>query len=243
MRPIIGITIDKNMDNGFYYQKINECNIKAISQNGGMPIMLPITDDEEIIDGYLNIVDGIYFSGGNDINPLLFGEDPIRLLGSVDYDRDEFEIKLFKKASLKDVPMLGICRGQQIMNVAAGGTLYQDIYSQRMDTNGHSPKFSYGGYEHHSVDIMIDTKIYDMFEAKEKIKTNSYHHQAVKKVAEGFIATAFTEDGIIEGIESTNLTFAVGLQWHPEIMYERYPIFCNVFKALVSAANGYSKTK
>jgi len=235
MRPIIGVTIDKNMKDGFYYQKVNECNLNAISQNGGLPIMLPITNNEEIIDGYLNIIDGIYFTGGCDINPLLFGEEPIKTLGSVDYDRDEFEIKLYEKAAMMDMPMLGICRGQQIMNVAAGGSLYQDIYSQRIDTNGHSPKFSFGGYEHHSVEIMNDTKIGDIFKA-EKIKTNSFHHQAVKEIAKDYIATAFAQDGIIEGIESIKLSFAVGLQWHPEIMYERYPIFNNVFKALINAA-------
>jgi len=241
MRPIIGITIDKNMNDGFYYQKVNECNLNAVSKNGGLPIMLPITNNEEIIDGYLNMIDGIYFTGGSDINPLLFGEDPVKTLGSVDYDRDEFEIKLYEKAAMMDMPMLGICRGQQIINVAAGGSLYQDIYSQRVDTNGHSPKFSVGGYEYHIVEIMKDTKISDIFKA-EKIKTNSFHHQAVKEVAEDYIATAFTRDGIIEGIESTKLSFAVGLQWHPEIMYERYPIFSNIFKALIDAAKVYSIT-
>ncbi|MGB4437844.1 MAG: gamma-glutamyl-gamma-aminobutyrate hydrolase family protein [Sedimentibacter sp.] len=242
MRPIIGITIDKNMNDGFYYQKVNECNLNAVSQNGGLPIMLPITNNEEIIDVYLSMIDGIYFTGGSDINPLLFGEDPIKTLGSVDYDRDEFEIKLYKKAAMMNMPMLGICRGQQVMNVAAGGSLYQDIYSQRIDTNGHSPKFSVGGYEYHTVEIMNDTKIGDIFKA-EKINTNSFHHQAVKEVAEDYIATAFTQDGIIEGIESTKLSFAVGLQWHPEIMYERYPIFSNVFKALTDAAKVYSISK
>jgi len=242
MRPIIGITVDKSMKDGFEYQKINECNLNAVSQSGGIPIMLPITSDDEIIDEYLNIVDGIYFSGGSDINPLLFGEDPIKSLGAVDYERDEFEIKLCKKASLKDMPMLGICRGQQLINVAAGGNLYQDIYSQKTNANGHSPKFCFGGYEHHKVNIKNNSKIYDMFNANE-IKTNSFHHQAVKEVAKGYIATAYAEDGIIEGIESTTLTFAVGLQWHPEIMYERYPIFCNAYIALINAATAYSKTK
>lgn len=236
MKPIIGVTVDKTKSDGYDYQKINECNLKALTDSGAIPLMLPIAEEDELIDDYLKIVDGLYFSGGNDINPLIFGEDPIKEIGEIDYSRDEFEIKLFKKAAAKNMPILGICRGEQVINVASGGSLYQDIYIQREGTKGHSPKFSSGGYAHHRVKIMKDSKIYDILKVEE-INVNSFHHQAVKKLAEGFKITSVSEDGIIEAIESLNHSFLVGIQWHPEIMFERYPVFLKIFEALVNAAS------
>ncbi|KAF5038396.1 MAG: gamma-glutamyl-gamma-aminobutyrate hydrolase family protein [Sedimentibacter saalensis] len=242
MNTIIGITADKIMEDGFYYEKVNESNLNAVFQHGGVPVILPITEDEKTIEKYLSFVDGIYFTGGGDINPLLFGEEPIRQIGAIDYDRDAFEVKLYKHAAAKNMPMLGICRGQQIMNIAAGGTLYQDIYTQRQNTNGHSPKFTFGGYEHHTVNLLKDSMIFNILKT-DKIKTNSFHHQAVKDVADDYIATAFTEDGIIECIESVELDFALGIQWHPEIMFERYPVFCNIFISFIEASKTYSLKK
>lgn len=233
MKPIIGVTVDKTRGDGYNYQKINESNLNALTNSGAIPLMLPITGDDAMIDDYLNIVDGLYFSGGNDIDPLIFGEDPIKEIGGIDYSRDEFEIKLLRKAALKNMPILGICRGAQVINAALGGSLYQDIYAQREGTNGHSPKFSSGGYAHHRVKIEKDSRVYDILKTEE-INVNSFHHQAVKRLAEGFKITAISEDGIIEAIESVNHSFLVGIQWHPEIMFERYPVFLKIFEALVN---------
>ncbi len=235
MKPIIGVTVDKTInDCGYSYERINECNLKALTASGAIPLMLPITGEEELIDEYLKIVDGLYFSGGNDISPLIFGEDPIKEIHEIDYSRDEFEIKLFKKAASKNMPILGICRGEQIINVAAGGTLYQDIYAQKEGTNGHSPSFSSGGHAHHKVKIIKDSKLYNMLQADE-LNVNSFHHQSVKNIAEGFKVTAYAEDGIIEAVESVNHSFIIGVQWHPELMYERYTVFLKIFEALANA--------
>lgn len=235
MKPVIGVTVDKSRSDGFNYETINECNLRALMLSGAIPLMLPITDDDELIDDYLHIVDGLYFSGGNDINPLIFGEDPIKQIGGIDYSRDEFEIKLFKKAAAKDMPVLGICRGEQVINVASGGTLYQDIYSQKEGTNGHSPTFSFGGYAHHKVKIAKGSKLYNILQTEET-NVNSFHHQAIRDLAEGFTVTASSADGIIEGIESVNHSFIVGVQWHPEIMFDRYNEFLKIFEALVQAS-------
>ncbi len=236
MKPIIGVTLDKDSGEGFFYEKINECNLKALIASGAIPLMLPITGNDDLIDDYLNIVDGLYFSGGNDINPLIFGEDPIKEIGGIDYCRDEFEMKLFKKAAAKNMPVLGICRGEQVINVASGGTLYQDIYSQKEGTNAHSPKFSPSStYAYHKVNIIKDSKLYNIFKTDE-IGVNSLHHQAVKDVAKGFKITAYAADGTIEAIESEEHSFIVGIQWHPEIMFERYPEFLKIFEALVQAS-------
>ncbi len=234
MKPIIGVTVDKIRGDSYNYQKLNECNLKALTDSGAIPIMLPITGDDALIGDYLNIVDGLYFSGGNDIDPLTFGEDPIKEIGAIDYSRDEFEIKLFRKAASKNMPILGICRGAQVINAAAGGTLYQDIYAQKEGVNGHSPNFSSGGYAHHKVKIIKDSKLYNILQ-NDKLNINSFHHQAVKDVAEGYKVTAYAEDGIIEAIESVNHSFVIGVQWHPELMFERYSMFLKIFEALVNA--------
>jgi putative glutamine amidotransferase len=241
MMPIIGVTIWKELNDNNVYQKVNEANLNSISHNGGIPIMLPITNNEAIIDKYLEMVDGIFFTGGEDINPLIFGEEPINGLGNIEYDRDDFEVKLYKKAAKINMPMLGICRGMQLMNVAeGGGTVYQDIYSQRPSTNNHSPKFTFGCNEYHSILIEENSKIYQIFKTKE-IKTNSYHHQAVRDIADGYKATAFAKDGIVECIESENLNFAIGVQWHPEVMYNKFPLFNNLFKAFIDESSRYKQ--
>jgi putative glutamine amidotransferase len=242
MRPIIGITADKAMEDGFFYEKLNETNIRAVTKAGGAAIMLPITDDDEIIEKYMELIDGLYLTGGGDINPLIFGEEPIKQLGAVDYDRDVFEIKLCKKAAEKNIPMLGVCRGQQIMNVAAGGTLYQDIYVQHPGANGHSPRFAPGGFEHHSVDIKSKTKLHCIL-GNGVVRVNSFHHQAVRDAAAGYTVGAYSKDGIIEAIESDELAFAVGVQWHPEVMMDRYPEVIALYRALIEAAENYTRTK
>lgn len=239
MIPVIGVTIWKDFKNSNVYETVNEANLNSIIDNGGAPIMLPITNNDEVIDKYLEMIDGIFFTGGEDISPLIFGEEPIKGLGSIEYDRDEFEVRLYKKAVEKNMPILGICRGMQLINVAAGGTVYQDIYNQRPNTNSHDPKITFWGNEYHSVEINEGSKIYEIFK-KAHIKTNSYHHQAVKDIAEGYKATAFAKDGIVEGIESVNLNFAVGVQWHPEVMYDKYPLFKNLFKAFIDEASKFN---
>ncbi len=237
MKPRIGVTVDKIISQGYCYESINEYNLKALILSGATPLMLPITGEDELIDEYLEIVDGLLFSGGHDISPLLFGEDPIREVKEIDHARDEFEIKLFKKAALKNIPMLGLCRGAQVMNVAAGGSLYQDIYVQKDGTRGHMPKFESARYPHHSVRIMKDSTLYNILQMEE-IRVNSYHHQAVKETGQGFKVAALSKDGIIEAIESVNHSFILGVQWHPEIMIEGYPAFLKLFEALLKAASG-----
>ena len=145
-------------------------------------------------------------------------------------------MKLFQKAAGKNIPVLGICRGSQIINVSYGGSLYQDINVQKDGTSGHMPNYNGAAYPHHKVQIKKDTLLYDILQTEE-IPVNSYHHQAVKNVAEGFNVAAVSKDGTIEAIESVNHSFIIGVQWHPEILFERYPVFLKIFKALVKASS------
>lgn len=237
MKPVIGVTTDSEYKNGYYYQRLNEWNLKSISDNGGIPLMFQITNDDEIIEKYLEMVDGVFFTGGNDVNPQCYGEDPIKGIGNLDCVRDEFEIKLYHKAVKKNIPILGICRGTQVMNVAAGGKLYQDINIQVQKANSHSYS-AFGAYEYHNVEIITDSRLYEILKVKE-IKTNSYHHQSVKEVAKGYRPTAFAKDGIIECIESEELTFALGIQWHPEVMYDKLPVFADIFSAFIKQCENY----
>ncbi len=235
MKPIIGVTVDRSTNDGYSYETINEYNLKAFMLSGAIPIMLPTIVEDELMDEYLKIVDGLCFSGGDDICPLIYGEDPINEVKEISHLRDEFEVKLFQKAAAKDMPVLGICRGSQIINVSSGGSLYQDINVQKDGTGGHMPKFASAGFTHHRVEIMKGSVLYSILQTEE-IPVNSFHHQAVKNIAEGYKVAALSRDGTIEAIESVNHTFIVGVQWHPELLYERYPVFLKIFEALVKAA-------
>lgn len=236
MKPIIGVTVGRSTSDGYSYETINESNLKALILSGAIPLMLPITVEDELLDEYLKIVDGLCFSGGEDICPLIYGEDPIKEVKEIDHIRDEFEVRLFQKAAGKNIPVLGICRGSQIINVSSGGSLYQDINVQKDGTSGHMPNYNGAAYPHHKVQIKKDTLLYDILQTEE-IPVNSYHHQAVKNVAEGFNVAAVSKDGTIEAIESVNHSFIIGVQWHPEILFERYPVFLKIFKALVKASS------
>ncbi len=242
MKPVIGITVRKETDKGTTFLKVDANNTNAIVLSGGIPFMMALTDNEDVIDEYINMVDGIYFTGGNDISPETYGEEVTELVGTLVAERDEFEIKLYKKAEECDMPMLGVCRGHQIMNVASGGTLYQDIYAQRSNTIGHSPEKSMGENNTHTVRISEESKLHSALNTN-MLATNSIHHQAVKDVAGGYKISAVAEDGIIEGIESEKLTFALGVQWHPEDMFELCSESKMIYKALIDAAVMYKKGK
>lgn len=235
MKPLIGITTLNETRPKKIFSAVSYGYVRSVYLAGGIPVLIPLIGDEQAIDMYINSVDAIIFSGGEDVSPLSYGENPIKQVTYTSPARDEHEILLFKKAMQKNIPILGICRGIQIINVANGGTLYQDVNCQIDGSLGHLPKDNPVDNLYHSVHIEKDSKLFDIF-GEENLNVNSFHHQAVKKTGAGFKVSAKSSDGIIEGIEFEGKNFVIGVQWHPEDLTVKYPKFLKIFKALVEEA-------
>lgn len=184
-----------------------ETYIQSVIQAGGAPVVIPATTDLRVLTAVVQDLDGILMSGGGDINPLFVGEEPLPALQDVDTLRDRYDLLLIRLASNRQIPLMGICRGHQMLNAAFGGTLYQDIYSQAdTDVIKHSQKMAREEASHtvHLEDGCV-------------IAVNSFHHQAVKDVAPEFVQTAVAPDGINEGMRHPEKS-VFSVQWHPEAM-------------------------
>lgn len=215
MKPIIGITASMEMSGTEY--KAHKDYIKAIIQTGGIPLILPYLTDEEDIKEIVGRIDGLYATGGYDIDPTLFNEEPHLNLGTIVPERDEFEVILMKQMLKVNKPILAVCRGCQILNIAVGGDMYQDIYKQIDRPLIQHQQNAPAGHGSHFVQVEKSSLLYRLAE-KEQIKVNSRHHQANRHVPEPFLISGRSSDGIIEAIESKEHDFVLGLQWHPENM-------------------------
>jgi len=186
---------------------------------GGIPFTLPtLNGSAEEIGSILKKTDGILLSGGTDIDPNLFGEEPAVKINRVDPERDSFELALTRESLKQHFPVLAICRGIQVLNVAAGGSLYQDIGKQVEDSIKHTqdaPRW----HSTHKIEIEKDSLLFDII-SHDSIKVNSMHHQSIKNIGNEFKVVARSQDGIIEAIESKNSSFQLGVQWHPEEMVD-----------------------
>lgn len=215
MKAVIGVTSSMDINEQGY--TVDSDNINAITRAGGTPIMLPNLTHEEAINQIAEKIDGLYATGGGDIDPTLFGEEPHPKLGIIIPSRDIFEVRLMKKMLEIGKPILAVCRGCQILNIAVGGDMYQDIYAQAdADLLQHSQKAP-KGYGSHFVQV-LDGSLLHQLTGVDTLKVNTYHHQANRKVIDPFVISGKANDGIIEAIESKEHVFALGLQWHPEKM-------------------------
>ena len=209
--PLIGITGNFSDGNLSLAQGYYQSVIRA----GGVPLIIPPYEDTDLLINTLDTLDGILLSGGGDINPLFLGEEPSQGLHSVNPYRDRQELMLVRLAANRQIPILGICRGIQIMNAALGGSLCQDIYTEADGTPlKHSQEMD-RAFASHTINIAKDSLLYRIMRT-EKLPVNSFHHQAVKVPAPGFRISATAPDGIIEAIESTEHKSMLGVQWHPE---------------------------
>ena len=211
-RPIIGIT--GNYDTGAC--TLLEGYYRSVIEAGGTPLIIPPFDNTDAMVSLLDRVDALIFSGGGDINPLYLGEEPLRELGGVNPARDWHELMLMRLAANRQIPILGICRGLQVMMAALGGKLHQDIYKETSATLKHSQKTE-RHVATHTVRIAPESRLAQIFDT-EVLAVNSFHHQAVKETAPGFAVSALSPDGLIEAIESTQHKSMIGVQWHPECM-------------------------
>ncbi len=213
LKPLIGIsTSEDNKESMLSHQYV-----KAVTNAGGIPVVLPNIVEHNSLESLVELLDGLLLSGGGDIDPTLFGEEPHPKLGLIRPNRDKFEMHMIKEFLIRDKPILAICRGCQILNIAVGGDMFQDIYSQiNKDLLQHTQlaPMTHGSHYVHVKDGSLLHQITDML----KFKVNSYHHQANRKVAANFQLSATASDGIIEAIESKVHSFVLGLQWHPEGM-------------------------
>ncbi|OEF95880.1 gamma-glutamyl-gamma-aminobutyrate hydrolase family protein [Desulfuribacillus alkaliarsenatis] len=234
MRPRIAVTgtsMETKYGSGTY---INKGYIDGVIKAGGIPIVLPLTELKVIDEEWIEQYDGLLLSGGEDVNPLRYKQSPQLKQGRISPERDELECTLIPLAIKRNMPIFAICRGVQVLNVVCGGTLYQDIVSQVPNVLKHSqnaPRW----YGTHAIEIVKDSKLHAICK-QPSIVVNSYHHQAIDVLAEGLTISAKSEDGIIEAIESTDdKVFIVGVQWHPEGMWQKEKEQFALFEAFVAA--------
>lgn len=208
---------------------------RAVAAAGAIPVLVPPTPGEAI-PAILDRLAGIVFTGGVDLDPALYGEAPHPLLGELDQERDRFETALFEAAWARPaLPILGVCRGLQLMNVARGGTLWQDLPSQRPSPVHHSQR-DHRYRAVHPVRVVASTRLATILPPV--MGVNSLHHQGIKDLAPDLVASALSPDGLVEGIEAPDHAFRLAVQWHPENLAGEYPEFRGLFAALVEAARG-----
>lgn len=213
MVPIIGITCHHDYEANKL--TLNKSYVHVLEKYGAVPLILPEITSLEISLMAANLVDGLLLAGGVDVDPRLFGEQPLGT-HEITPERDNFEMTVLSEFLSRDKPVLAICRGLQVLNICAGGDIYQDINSQRKRVIKHmqqAPKW----YPSHTVTVKEGSKL-QRITGRSKLQVNSYHHQASRKVAPGFEAVAWSTDGVVEAVESLTHSFVMGVQWHPELM-------------------------
>jgi putative glutamine amidotransferase len=214
---------------------------RSVALADGAPVLIPLELSEHAWRRIYERLDGLLFPGGVDVSPSFYGEEPHPQLGQVDDALDEAELALVRWALADRMPVLGICRGIQLLNVAAGGSLYQDLSAQLPGSLLHAcPDTPRAHAIHITPGTRLAAALCSPSVAGEHrtslVQTNSRHHQAVKDVAPGFVATAHAPDGIIEGIEMIDAPFVIGVQWHPENLAPTDPQMLDLFRAFVKAA-------
>jgi putative glutamine amidotransferase len=249
LAPVIGITATLKEDVDHVaerplgrFVRADFDYVEGVAAAGGAPVVLPPVVGRRAAEALLDGLDGLLLSGGSDLDPGYYGEEPVAELGVTIPERDAFEMALLEHALRRQIPIFGICRGMQVLNVALGGTLYQDLPSQmdHMVLLGHrqdTPKWQ----PTHEVEVDGGSKVAKIM-GTDELKVNSYHHQGVKDLASGLVAVAYSPDGVIEAVESGDLSkrWMIGVQWHAEAMRDAGPEHQKLFEAHVFAAERYA---
>jgi putative glutamine amidotransferase len=218
----------------------------ALAQVGAAPVMVPLlVEDAAALRAVYDALDGVFIAGGVDVDPSSYHEPRAALCGRTDLDRDRVEIQFAQWARAEGKPLFGLCRGLQIMNVAEGGSLYQDcaeFYAGAMKhdyfpTAGHARD-----YLAHSVRVEPGSRLHDAFGASE-VRVNSMHHQGLKQIADGLVPTAWAPDGLIEALEAPGDGYAVGVQWHPEMLVDTDAGTRRLFEGFLDAARAFREQR
>jgi len=244
-KPIIGINGMRWPDESeemFTMDKTQIHYIGAVQKAGGIPITLPVLEDfdPETIKRQIELIDGLLIQGGIDVDPSLFGEERKPELDITDIQTDKFILELIKQAKEKKIPIFGICKGIQILNVAFGGTLFQDLKYAGLESDSHRQKANDICNHKHTINVEKNSLLSKLIPNKDKLFVNSFHHQAVKELGKGFSVDAKSDDGIIEAIhlnDESHWVFAV--QWHPEQLIRTSDDFIPIFNEFVKQAKLY----
>lgn len=229
--PLIGVTGWTSQDEF----SVRQTYLQAIIRAGGAPLIIPPTFPLQALDDLLSRLDGVLLTGGGDIDPARFNGQPHPEVYEVDPQRDELELRLASLAAGRRKPLLGICRGLQVLNVALGGSLLTHISEQKDNALKHDyyPNIP-RDYLAHSIYICSNTRLLDILGTAE-IEVNSLHHQGIERLAAGLHPVAFAPDGLIEAVELPDSPFGMGVQWHPECLPDSLPMRA-LFQAFIEAA-------
>lgn len=242
--PIIGITgmrwPDEKKEDMHQMDKTQIHYIEAVQKSKGIPIVLPVLEEfnEETIKRQVSLVDAILIQGGIDVTPSLYGEEALPELDVTCLKTDKFLLEVIKCAKERKIPILGICKGMQLINVSYGGTLYQDIKYAGLDSKSHRQSDESITKPFHSINLEKNTLLGKIFDNKEKLMVNSYHHQAVKDLGKGLVIDAKADDGIIESIHYDDKSqWILGVQFHPEQLSRNNEDFRAIFSEFIKQAN------
>jgi putative glutamine amidotransferase len=237
VKPLIGITTSTfTTEQGWEYNRAYVAMIQAVAEAGGLPVLVPISIDDEALRGIYERLDAVLLPGGGDMRPNIYGAEAHPLTDNIDDARDHVEVNLTRWAVDDDLPVLGICRGHQVVNVALGGTLIQDVPSEIGSDISHNvtvPRDS----RPHEVNIDPSSRLASIL-GTTTIAVNSLHHQSVGVAAPDTCVTAYSPDGVVEALEMPQKKFVLSVQWHPEDLYRDDPAMKRLFKAFVEAAAG-----
>lgn len=245
-RPIIGLTADVMTLDGARRHTLRDSYVSAILNAGGAPVLIPCTDNEEAALAVYRCLDGLVLTGGGDVDPALYGEgEDGTEMNSISPWRDTTELKLTQQALADDLPVLGICRGHQVLNVAAGGTLYQDIPGNLPPSSTDHRGSTYTlnrGLLTHSVRLEPSCKLAAILGTPE-LMVNSLHHQGVKLPGQGLRVVGASPDGMAEALESEQHRWVMSVQWHPEELWRKQPEAASLFKAFVDFVKAAKEEK
>ena len=242
-RPNIGITPDYSEtrpDSPFPHYELKAAYADAVLRAGGLPLVLPYAEDPTCVDAYLDRISGLLVTGGAfDIPPEAYGEVAREGMGALKLSRTAFESALMRGALKRNMPVLGVCGGMQLLNVVLGGALFQDIRREVPGAHEHEQKHD-RIQPQHPVEVRDGTQLAEAL-GKGQLMVNSTHHQAVSRVGEQVVVTATAPDGVVEALESTQYAFALGVQWHPELMLNTVPLNVGVYRLLVQKSREYRR--